>query len=233
VQWFAGPASGQRRLPTSSTNRSPEAAYRAPFLLSSPTRKGDDYLTVFYRSVSGRAFSPDDCWNSNCAKNIGCAAAPPVPPPAAPQPARRLSGRRDAVGALHQRRRLLETEGSILVRAEQGPARRRYALAKACADLPRAGSAVPGKPCSLALHAPTVARVAEQATATIPREQLARIEINTYHGLGGPSSRVMPTFSARKPASPCCFRPKLGAVLQDLTGRLVRRGNASCSIKRV
>ena len=56
------------------------------------------------------------------------------------------------------------------------------ALAKACADLAAGRLGNTGKALFLSFARATVARVAEQATATIPREQLARIEINTYHG---------------------------------------------------
>lgn len=81
-----------------------------------------------------------------------------------------------------QRRRLLETEGSILVRGGAGSGKTTIALAKACADLAAGRLGNTGKALFLSFARATVARVAEQATATIPREQLARIEINTYHG---------------------------------------------------
>jgi len=83
-----------------------------------------------------------------------------------------------------QRRRLLETEGSILVRGGAGSGKTTIALAKACADLAAGRLGGAGKALFLSFARATVARVAEQATATIPREQLARIEINTYHGFG-------------------------------------------------
>lgn len=81
-----------------------------------------------------------------------------------------------------QRRRLLETGGSILVRGGAGSGKTTIALAKACADLVAGRLGNTGKALFLSFARATVARVAEQATATIPRDQLARIEINTYHG---------------------------------------------------
>lgn len=81
-----------------------------------------------------------------------------------------------------QRRRLLATDGNILVRGGAGSGKTTIALAKACADLSAAKLGSAGKALFLSFARATVARVAEQATATIPREQMSRIEINTYHG---------------------------------------------------
>jgi len=81
-----------------------------------------------------------------------------------------------------QRRTLLETDGNILVRGGAGSGKTTIALAKACADLTAGRLGNDGKALFLSFARATVARVAEQATATIPRDQIARIEINTYHG---------------------------------------------------
>ena len=81
-----------------------------------------------------------------------------------------------------QRRRLLATDGNILVRGGAGSGKTTIALAKACADLTNGKLGTTGKALFLSFARATIARVAEQATATIPREQMARIEINTYHG---------------------------------------------------
>ncbi|MBH1991570.1 MAG: UvrD-helicase domain-containing protein [Sphingomonadaceae bacterium] len=81
-----------------------------------------------------------------------------------------------------QRRRLLATDGNILVRGGAGSGKTTIALAKACADLAAAKLGPSGKALFLSFARATIARVAEQATATIPREHIARIEINTYHG---------------------------------------------------
>lgn len=81
-----------------------------------------------------------------------------------------------------QRRRLLGTDGNILVRGGAGSGKTTIALAKACADLTAGKLGTAGKALFLSFARATVARVAEQATATIPREQMSRIEINTYHG---------------------------------------------------
>jgi DNA helicase-2/ATP-dependent DNA helicase PcrA len=81
-----------------------------------------------------------------------------------------------------QRRRLLATDGSILVRGGAGSGKTTIALAKACADLAADKLGPSGKALFLSFARATVARVAEQATATIPRGQMSRIEINTYHG---------------------------------------------------
>ncbi|MDQ0470061.1 UvrD-helicase domain-containing protein [Labrys wisconsinensis] len=81
-----------------------------------------------------------------------------------------------------QRRRLLGTDGNILVRGGAGSGKTTIALAKACADLTAGKLGTTGKALFLSFARATVARVAEQATATIPREQMSRIEINTYHG---------------------------------------------------
>jgi DNA helicase-2/ATP-dependent DNA helicase PcrA len=81
-----------------------------------------------------------------------------------------------------QRRTLLRTEGNILVRGGAGSGKTTIALAKACADLEADRLGREGKALFLSFARATVARVAEQATATIRREQMSRIEINTYHG---------------------------------------------------
>lgn len=81
-----------------------------------------------------------------------------------------------------QRRRLLATDGNILVRGGAGSGKTTIALAKACADLAADKLGPSGKALFLSFARATVARVAEQATSTIPREQMSRIEINTYHG---------------------------------------------------
>jgi len=76
----------------------------------------------------------------------------------------------------------LRTEGNILVRGGAGSGKTTIALAKACADVEAGRLGSDGKALFLSFARATVARVAEQATATISREQRARIEINTYHG---------------------------------------------------
>lgn len=82
-----------------------------------------------------------------------------------------------------QRRRLLATDGNILVRGGAGSGKTTIALAKACADLEAGRLGASGKALFLSFARATIARVAEQATATIPRALMSRIEINTYHGL--------------------------------------------------
>jgi DNA helicase-2/ATP-dependent DNA helicase PcrA len=81
-----------------------------------------------------------------------------------------------------QRRTLLRTDGNILVRGGAGSGKTTIALAKACADLQAHRLGPDGKALFLSFARATVARVAEQATATIPRALMSRIEINTYHG---------------------------------------------------
>ncbi|WP_454654103.1 UvrD-helicase domain-containing protein [Bosea beijingensis] len=81
-----------------------------------------------------------------------------------------------------KRRRLLLTDGNILVRGGAGSGKTTIALAKASADLSAGRIGGAAKALFLSFARATVARVAEQATATIDREQLSRIEINTYHG---------------------------------------------------
>lgn len=80
------------------------------------------------------------------------------------------------------RQRLLRTEGNILVRGGAGSGKTTIALAKACADLDATRLGPLGKALFLSFARATVARVAEQATATLPRTLMSRIEINTYHG---------------------------------------------------
>lgn len=80
------------------------------------------------------------------------------------------------------RQRLLRTDGNILVRGGAGSGKTTIALAKACADLDAARLGLLGKALFLSFARATVARVAEQATATLPRGLMSRIEINTYHG---------------------------------------------------
>jgi DNA helicase-2/ATP-dependent DNA helicase PcrA len=81
-----------------------------------------------------------------------------------------------------QRRRLLATEGHILVRGGAGSGKTTIALAKACADVAGGRLGASGKALFLSFARATIARVAEQAMATVPREHMSRIEINTYHG---------------------------------------------------
>ncbi len=69
-----------------------------------------------------------------------------------------------------------------MVRGGAGSGKTTIALAKACADLNAARLGPHGKALFLSFARATVARVAEQATATIPRALMSRIEINTYHG---------------------------------------------------
>ncbi len=78
--------------------------------------------------------------------------------------------------------RLLATGGHILVRGGAGSGKTTIALAKACVDLKAGQLSGAGKALFLSFARATVARVAEQATATIAANELARIEINTYHG---------------------------------------------------
>jgi DNA helicase-2/ATP-dependent DNA helicase PcrA len=81
-----------------------------------------------------------------------------------------------------QRRQLLATDGHIVVRGSAGSGKTTIALAKACADLIAGRLPDQSKALFLSFARATVARVAEQATASIPRAQMSRIEINTYHG---------------------------------------------------
>lgn len=81
-----------------------------------------------------------------------------------------------------ERRRLLATEGHVLVRGGAGSGKTTTALAKACVDVDAGRLGAAGKALFLSFARATVARVAEQAMATIGAQQLARIEINTYHG---------------------------------------------------
>lgn len=81
-----------------------------------------------------------------------------------------------------EKTRLLETGGHILVRGGAGSGKTTIALAKACTDVSAGRLGTAGKALFLSFARATVARVAEQATATIAADQLSRIEINTYHG---------------------------------------------------
>ena len=81
-----------------------------------------------------------------------------------------------------QRQRLLRTDGHIVVRGGAGSGKTTIALAKACEDLATGRIGNSGKALFLSFARATIARVAEQATATLPKDQLRRIEINTYHG---------------------------------------------------
>ncbi len=81
-----------------------------------------------------------------------------------------------------EKRRLLATEGHVLVRGGAGSGKTTIALAKACVDLDAGRLGAAGEALFLSFARATVARVAEQAIATIAAQQRARIEINTYHG---------------------------------------------------
>lgn len=87
-----------------------------------------------------------------------------------------------AIVLCDQRRRLLATEGHVAVRGGAGSGKTTIALVKACEDLAAGRLGNTGKVLFVSFARATVARVAEQATASLPRDQLARIEINTYHG---------------------------------------------------
>ena len=80
------------------------------------------------------------------------------------------------------KRRLLATTGHVLVRGGAGSGKTTIALAKACVDLDAGRLGAAGKALFLSFARATVARVAEQATATIGSDQLSRLEISTYHG---------------------------------------------------
>lgn len=81
-----------------------------------------------------------------------------------------------------EKRRFLGTVGHVVVRGGAGSGKTTIALAKACVDLNAGRLGAAGEALFLSFARATVARVAEQATATIAAQQLARIEINTYHG---------------------------------------------------
>jgi DNA helicase II / ATP-dependent DNA helicase PcrA len=81
-----------------------------------------------------------------------------------------------------QRQLLLQTVGNILVRGGAGSGKTTIALAKACVDLQAHRLDPDGKALFLSFARATVARVAERATATIPKPLMSRIEISTYHG---------------------------------------------------
>ena len=81
-----------------------------------------------------------------------------------------------------QRRRLLQTDGNILVRGGAGSGKTTIALAKACADLEAGQLGEAGSALFLSFARATVARVAERAMTIIPHALMRRIEISTYHG---------------------------------------------------
>jgi DNA helicase II / ATP-dependent DNA helicase PcrA len=74
-----------------------------------------------------------------------------------------------------QRRRLLTTDSHILVRGGAGSGKTTIALAKACADISSGRLGSEGKALFLSFAKATIARVAEQATATIPRQRSCRV----------------------------------------------------------
>lgn len=81
-----------------------------------------------------------------------------------------------------QRQRLLRTDGHIVVRGGAGSGKTTIALAKACEDLASGRMGSSGNALFLSFARATIARVTEQAMATLPTTHLRRIEINTYHG---------------------------------------------------
>lgn len=81
-----------------------------------------------------------------------------------------------------EKRQLLATTGHVLVRGGAGSGKTTIALVKAGMDLDEGRLGAAGSALFLSFARATVARVAEQATATIASNQLQRIEINTYHG---------------------------------------------------
>src|SRR5690606_17506441 len=73
----------------------------------------------------------------------------------------------------------------------------------------------------------TVARVAEQATASLPRDQLARIEISTYHGFAWSILRSHAYLLGTRPGVslllPAHERSRLAGVLEENRAHELRR----------
>ncbi|APO97283.1 DNA helicase UvrD [Xanthomonas vesicatoria] len=126
-----------------------------------------------------------------------------------------------------QRRRLLATEGHIAVRGGAGSGKTTIALAKACEDLTAGRLGRTGKALFVSFARATVSRVAEQATASLPRDQLARIEINTYHGFAWSILRSHAYLLGTRPGVslllPAQERSRLAGVLEDNRARELRR----------
>ncbi|MFA4227898.1 UvrD-helicase domain-containing protein [Xanthomonas perforans] len=132
-----------------------------------------------------------------------------------------------AIVLCDQRRRLLATEGHIAVRGGAGSGKTTIALAKACEDLTAGRLGRTGKALFVSFARATVARVAEQATASLPRDQLARIEINTYHGFAWSILRSHAYLLGTRPGVslllPAHERSRLAGVLEENRARELRR----------
>jgi DNA helicase-2/ATP-dependent DNA helicase PcrA len=131
-----------------------------------------------------------------------------------------------AIVLCDQRRRLLATEGHIVVRGGAGSGKTTIALAKACEDLKTGRLGHTGKALFVSFARATVARVAEQATASLPRDQLARIEINTYHGFAWSILRSHAYLLGTRPGAslllPAHERSRLAGVLEENRARELR-----------
>lgn len=132
-----------------------------------------------------------------------------------------------AIVLCDQRRRLLATEGHIAVRGGAGSGKTTIALAKACEDLAVGRLGRTGKALFVSFARATVARVAEQATASLPRDQLARIEINTYHGFAWSILRSHAYLLGTRPGVslllPAHERSRLAGVPEQDRARELRR----------
>ncbi|KHM94962.1 UvrD/REP helicase [Xanthomonas vesicatoria] len=113
------------------------------------------------------------------------------------------------------------------MRGGAGSGKTTIALAKACEDLTAGRLGRTGKALFVSFARATVSRVAEQATASLPRDQLARIEINTYHGFAWSILRSHAYLLGTRPGVslllPAQERSRLAGVLEDNRARELRR----------
>src|SRR5690606_28882493 len=132
-----------------------------------------------------------------------------------------------AIVLCDQRRRLLAAEGHVAVRGGAGSGKTTIALAKACEDLAAGRLGNTGKALFVSFARATVARVAEQATASLPRDQLARIEISTYHGFAWSILRSHAYLLGTRPGVslllPAHERSRLAGVLEENRAHELRR----------
>jgi DNA helicase-2/ATP-dependent DNA helicase PcrA len=114
-----------------------------------------------------------------------------------------------------------------MVRGGAGSGKTTIALAKACEDLAAGRLGDSGKALFLSFARATIARVAEQATATLPKNHLRRVEINTYHGFAWSVLKSHAYLLGTKPGVslllPAQARERLAGLARDVRTTRLRQ----------
>jgi DNA helicase-2/ATP-dependent DNA helicase PcrA len=116
------------------------------------------------------------------------------------------------------RRRLLATDGHILVRGGAGSGKTTISLAKAAAEIESGAIGMQAKVLFLSFARATVARVAETAIATLPKSHTKRIEISTYHGFAWSILRSHAYLLCETPGVSLLLPAQVRGLLAGLSG---------------